>query len=596
MAILFYDSISLDKQEIQDVSLQLITSAAQATTDQYQGRIIFTQDATSATTAGTLSYYNGSDWIDLNGVGAVISVTAGASGTTSSGQPLSVSPTDGDVVVTALEYGGGALEGYVPAGSGDSTTLYLDGSGAWSTPTGTYVSWNIAANTGTPSAVTTGDTVDLVGGDYISTAIATVGTTNTVTYTHDATARTNSSTPLSVAWGTSFDAITAITTNATGHFTDVETTTFTLPSYTDNDTTYTLPVGAGAANTATIVLTAGGTGTGGNSTVTFEGTTNEIAITETPGPNGNITIGLPDDVTIASALTVGGATTLSNTLDVTGAVLLGGTLTVTGIATFTEIPVIPSALPTADTQAANKAYVDDVLTGGVVFQGPYNPNTDTPGLDGTNATQIAVEKGWAYTVSAAGTFFTEDVEVGDLLIANDNFPTPGSSSLTDWSVLQNNVVEATDSIFGIAKFTNGNGFEVTMTTAGEPKLAPHTIGYTTSADNVPTITTNAFGVVTAIIDTPINIPSTQVSNFTAATKTVINSLRKSTLIPVAGSPSAPFSYAWTHGLDSPDLSVQVYEVSGGATVYPQIDRTSDTVVTFTFAIVPANNAFRALIF
>ena len=172
----------------------------------------------------------------------------------------------------------------------------------------------------------------------------------------------------------------------------------------------------------------------------------------------------------------------------------------------------------------------------------------------------------------------------------------GASTLVKWSVLQNNVVEATDSIFGIAKFTNGNGFEVTMTTAGEPKLAPHTIGYTTTANNVPTIVTNSFGVVTGITNTLIDIPASQVNNFTAATKTVINSLRKSTLIPVAGSPSAPFSYAWTHGLDSPDLSVQVYEVSGGATVYPQIDRTSDTVVTFTFAIVPANNAFRALIF
>jgi hypothetical protein len=596
MAILFYDSISLDKQEIQDVSLQLITSAAQSTTDAYQGRIIFTQDATSATTAGTLSYYNGSAWIDLNGVGAVIDVTAGASGTASSGQPLSVSPTTGNVVVTALQYGGGSKVGYVPTGSGGSTTLFLNGAGGWSAPTGTYVSWNIAANTGTPSAVTTGDTVDLVGGDYISTAIATVGTTSTVTYTHDATARTNSGGSTSVAWGSTFDAVTAITTNATGHFTDVETTTFTLPSYTDNDTTYTLPVGAGGTNTATIVLTAGGTGTGGNSTVTVSGTTNEIAITETTGASGIIEIGLPDDVTIASNLTVGGNTTLSNTLDVTGAVLLGGALTVTGIATFTEIPQVPSALPTIASQAANKAYVDSVLTGGVVFQGTYDASTDSPGLDGTNATQIAVEKGWAYTVDTAGTFFGEDVEIGDLLIANNNFPTPGSSSLTDWSVLQNNVVEATDSIFGIAKFTNGNGFEVTMTTAGEPKLADHSFTYTTTANNVPTITTNAFGVVTGITNTLINIPASQVSNFTAATKTVINSLRKSTLIPVTGSPSAPFSYAWTHGLDSPDLSVQVYEVSGGATVYPQIDRTSDTIVTITFAIVPANNAFRALIF
>ena len=595
MAILFYDSISLDKQEIQDVSLQLITAAAQATTDQYQGRIIFTQDASNATTAGTLSYYNGSDWIDLDGVGAVTSVTQGASGTASSGQPLSVTPTDGDVVVTALEYGGGAFEGYVPAGSGDSTTLYLDGSGAWSTPTGNYVSWNIAANTGTPSAVTTGDTVDLVGGDYISTAIATVSTTSTVTYTHATTTRTDSGGSTAVAWGSSFDSVTAITTNATGHFTDVETTSYTLPSYVDNDTTYTLPVGAGGANTATIVLTAGGTGTGGNSTVTISGTTNEIAITESTGPNGNIIMGLPDDVTITSTLIVGGNTTLANTLDVTGATTLVGALSVTGVATFTVIPLIPSTLPTNNNEAANKAYVDDVLTGGVVFQGTYDAST-VPGIpDLTSASSIAVEKGWAYTVDAAGTFFGEDVEVGDLLIANEDMAS-GASTLVKWSVLQNNVVEATDSIFGIAKFTGGNGFETAMTTAGEPKLADHSFSYTTTANNVPTIATNSFGVVTGITNTLIDIPASQVSNFTAATKTVINSLRKSTLIPVIGSPTAPFSYAWTHGLDSPDLSVQVYEVSGGATVYPQIDRTSDTVVTFTFAIVPSHQAFRALIF
>jgi hypothetical protein len=135
-----------------------------------------------------------------------------------------------------------------------------------------------------------------------------------------------------------------------------------------------------------------------------------------------------------------------------------------------------------------------------------------------------------------------------------------------------------------------------MTTAGEPKLAPHTIGYTTSANNVPTITTNAFGVVTAIIDTLIDIPASQVSNFTATTKTVVNSLRKAMLIHIPASPTSPITVTLYHQLNNPDLSVQVYNASTYDTVYPQINRIDDDNIGVTFAIAPASNAFKALIF
>lgn len=592
MAILFYDSISLDKQEIQDVSLQKLPSDPGVGAGRYQGRIIFTQDSSNPTLAGTLSYFDGSDWINLDGVGAVTSVTTVTPGT-STGAPLVIDPVGGTGAVTikAMEYNGGQNVGYVPSGSGGTATLYLDGSGNWSTPVGGMTNWNIDGDSGPVQVVSDGQTVDILGGTKMTTVASA---SRTITINHDDTSRTDTTSAASPAFGGTFTALTSITSSATGHVTAVNTATYTLPTYTDNNTTYTLPVVSSAtANTSSIVLT--GLNPSSTDTVNFQGTSAGIKITDSPS-SSTITLDLQDDVTIATSLTVGGTTTLGNTLDVTGSTTLGGTLAVTGVATFAEIPVIPVTLPTAANQAANKAYVDDVLTGGVVFQGPYNPNTDTPGLDGTNATQIAVEKGWAYTVSAAGTFFTEDVEVGDLLIANDNFPTPGSSSLTDWSVLQNNVVEATDSIFGIAKFTGGNGFESAMTTAGEPKLADHSFTYTTSANNVPTITTNAFGVVTDITDTLIDIPASQVSNFTAATKTVVNSLRKSMPIPTGGASSSPVTVTLNHALNNANLSVQVYNASTYDTAYPQISRTDNNNVAITFAQTPANNAFTALIF
>jgi hypothetical protein len=84
-----------------------------------------------------------------------------------------------------------------------------------------------------------------------------------------------------------------------------------VPSYTSasSDTTYTLPVSAGAANTAIATLTPS---SGTSSTLTFAGTANEIAITESTGNNGTITIGMPDDVVITGNLTVNGTTTTVN--------------------------------------------------------------------------------------------------------------------------------------------------------------------------------------------------------------------------------------------------------------------------------------------
>lgn len=51
------------------------------------------------------------------------------------------------------------------------------------------------------------------------------------------------------------------------------------------------------------------------------------------------------------------------------------------------------------TQLAIKTYVDNAVVGGLVYQGGYDATTNTPILD-SRGTQIAVEKGWTYTVTA----------------------------------------------------------------------------------------------------------------------------------------------------------------------------------------------------
>lgn len=74
------------------------------------------------------------------GGGAVNQVTAGGVIPASSGAPLIVTPSTGNVVVTSARYVGGSNEGHVPLGG--TNTTFLRGDGTWATPSGGGISFN----------------------------------------------------------------------------------------------------------------------------------------------------------------------------------------------------------------------------------------------------------------------------------------------------------------------------------------------------------------------------------------------------------------------------------------------------------------------
>lgn len=212
----------------------------------------------------------------------------------------------------------------------------------------------------------------------------------------------------------------------------------TLTINSDN-TTYDLSVPTG---TTDIRLAA--TGPSSNDDVTISGTTNEVDITRIGAQE--LRVGLTDDVTITGELTVSG----------TGQSSFGGQVT---------IPQVP----TADTDAASKHYVDQAVTGALSYQGGYNPSTNTPDL---TTSPNSIEKGWTYTVTADGTFFGEQLRVGDVLIAEVDDP----SSLTDWTTVQNNIDLADLTTVGIGNVNPGEGIDVvysngTATVSGEDSSA-----------------------------------------------------------------------------------------------------------------------------
>ena len=105
----------------------------------------------------------------------------------------------------------------------------------------------------------------------------------------------------------------------------------------------------------------------------------------------------------------------------TGNVSIGGNK-ITGLATGT-----------AGTDAVNLAQMQSAVAGVGVFQGGYNASTNTPAL--TGASNVALTQGDFFVVTTDGTFFTESLEVGDLIFANSDITASSSPALSDYTVV-----------------------------------------------------------------------------------------------------------------------------------------------------------------
>ncbi len=355
------------------------------------------------------------------------------------------------------------------------------------------------ANTGSGSAgweSIGGDIQKVDGGTYI-TVTSPDGPIPIVN--HDATTRTNTPTTSSPGYGGDIIAVKAIGTNATGHVTSVDTETYTLPA--DTNETYTLPVSVGAANSAKIDLTAGGTGSGIKSTVEFKGTTGRINITETVGNNGNITIDMPDDVTIVDDLTVGGIITQSQS---------GETNSFASELNMNTTKITNLATGTASTDAVNLGQVELLVAGVGVFKGGYNATSDpgSPAISGSS--NIALDQGDYLIVTHDGDITFSDttvsVEVGDFIFANAAISASSDPASTAYTlVIQDANIAgagATDGATekGVAGFDSAS-FSVSASGWVQLKPQANPYGAKQSLNNTsPSSRTEAGGLTTFIID------------------------------------------------------------------------------------------------
>jgi len=258
----------------------------------------------------------------------------------------------------------------------------------------------VKVDNGTAFVDISGDITEVAAGTYLNGG----GTTGVVTLNHDSTTRTDTTSTATPGYGATFTAIDSLSTNATGHVTGINTKTVTLPAA--EDYTWTLSADSGTSETIN----------SGN-TVDIAGGTNintEVSATDT------VTVNLDDTITLQGSLTVMSGTTL-------GSAIMYGTLDMNS-GSITNL-----ASPTNANDAASKHYVDQAVTGALSYQGGYDAANNVPDLDSSPSSSI--RKGWTYTVTSDGLFFTEQVRVGDVLIAEIDAPT----ALADWTTVQNNV-------------------------------------------------------------------------------------------------------------------------------------------------------------
>ena len=111
-----------------------------------------------------------------------------------------------------------------------------------------------------------------------------------------------------------------------------------------------------------------------------------------------------------------------NVLGVPNGNLALGSNKITGLATGT-----------AGTDAVNLAQMQSAVAGVGVFQGGYNASTNSPAL--TGGSNVPLTQGDFYVVTTDGTFFTESLEVGDLIFANADIAASSTPSLSDYTVV-----------------------------------------------------------------------------------------------------------------------------------------------------------------
>ena len=388
-----------------------------------------------------------------------------------------------------------------------------------------------------------GGVITLTAGTYLTDT----GTAEDPIINHDNTSRTDTTSTDAPTYGGTFEAVTSVTTNATGHVTAIDVSTVTIPA--SDDTKYDLST----ASTGTAIRLTGSDST--TDDVTISCTTNEITVSRQSATE--LRVGLPDDVTINNDLTVGNDLTVQAYATFNGGLEVSANNTIDAGGNKIE----NLADPTSQQDAATKQYVDQAVTGALSYQGAYNASTNVPDL---TTSPNSIKKGWTYTVTADGTFFGEQLRVGDVLIAEIDNPT----DLNAWTTVQNNVDLADLTTVGIGNVNAGEAIDVSYASG----TATVSVEDSTASNKGAVIVAGGTGISVAYSSGTATVTNTNTNSSNTYAETITDT-----------------DLTIDHNLGTKDVIVQLYDITTDETVYADVERISNSRIGVTFASTPVNS-------